>query len=131
MTAHVRIIRHLPLGFFYAVFYDGCSTRAPKSACTVRVFTMPVLWRLFCRSFDHRPDFFCSTAGLFFFMAWRACQSNTAMNSIKCDKCIRIFPSSPVNRTLRQSYCYDNTSFVFSLPLIMLFFTKEIIHIKC
>ena len=43
---HVRIIRHVPLGFFYcAAFYDGC----------------------FDDLFDHRPDFFCSKAGLFFY----------------------------------------------------------------
>ena len=28
---------------------------------------MPILRRLFCRLFDHRPDFFCSKAGLFFY----------------------------------------------------------------
>ena len=54
---------------------------AYNSACTDRVFTMPILQRLFRRSFDHRPHFFCSKAGLFF-MAWGACQSNTAMHNL-------------------------------------------------
>ena len=35
----LRIMRHVPLGFFY-------------------LFTMPLLWRLFRRSFDQRPAFF-------------------------------------------------------------------------
>ena len=47
----------------------------------VRVFTMPILWRLFCRPFGHRPDFLVRQLVCFFFMARRACQSNAAMHS--------------------------------------------------